>query len=101
MQSHKATSCKLLLTYGPPHEIMDATLSGHHPGCKSLARRLAAGELRPRLHVFGHIHEAHGAQIQGDTVFTHAANWPMGPRAKERETRPEFGAVPGCGRRSA
>lgn len=31
-------------------------------GCEALAARLP--ELRPRLHVFGHIHEDHGAEIR-------------------------------------
>jgi len=32
-------------------------------GCPILKARIAKGELRPRLHIFGHIHESHGAHI--------------------------------------
>jgi len=49
------------MTHGPPHKILDFTTSQDHAGCESLLARLPT--LRPRLHLFGHIHEAHGAQI--------------------------------------
>ena len=42
--------------------MLDATKRGKHAGCRTLASRLK--ELTAcRLHVFGHIHEANGAQI--------------------------------------
>ena len=49
------------LTHGPPHNILDETGPGNRAGCKALASRLP--QLQPRLHIFGHIHEAHGAYI--------------------------------------
>jgi hypothetical protein len=53
------------LTHSPPHHILD--LNGATPptpsGCPALAARLRTA-LRPRLHVFGHIHEARGAYVQ-------------------------------------
>ncbi|KAK7027998.1 hypothetical protein VNI00_015084 [Paramarasmius palmivorus] len=93
----------ILLTHGPPHRIFDVTTGGEFVGCEALTARLPS--LKPRIHVFGHIHEAHGAhvhhwkgdyankcpEIQNDettdtgsdeaetTVFVNAANWPMGP----------------------
>ncbi|KAF7439762.1 hypothetical protein PC9H_000098 [Pleurotus ostreatus] len=51
----------ILLTHGPPYKVFDRVKLGDNVGCQVLARRLP--QLRPRLHVFGHIHEAHGAQI--------------------------------------
>lgn len=83
----------ILLTHGPPFQIFDRTLTHEHVGCEALAARLPA--LRPRLHVFGHIHEAHGALIREwpsrddasdaeRTAFVNAANWPMGPRARRQ-----------------
>jgi len=87
------------LTHGPPHQILDLTTTGLNVGCEALAARLP--ELRPLLHVFGHIHEAHGVQIgewlqpeQDDddasaenrpTVFVNAANWPSGKRARDED----------------
>lgn len=63
-------SCDVLVTHGPPHGVMDAVDRGvmmgadsgfEHTGSKTLALRLSdTSELRPRLHVFGHIHEGYG-----------------------------------------
>jgi Icc-related predicted phosphoesterase len=48
----------ILITHGPPHGQLDRVLFGARVGCEELARALV--EKRPRLHVFGHIHEARG-----------------------------------------
>ena len=49
------------LTHGPAHLIFDRTNAGDFPGCETLRDYLS--KLRPRLHVAGHIHEAHGAYL--------------------------------------
>ncbi|KAF7323648.1 Metallophos domain-containing protein [Mycena kentingensis (nom. inval.)] len=70
----------ILMTHGPPHGILDRTLTGGHAGCPALAERVS--ELRPRLHVFGHIHDARGAYAHDwedtgtQTIFVNAANTP-------------------------
>jgi Icc-related predicted phosphoesterase len=46
--------------------ILDTTRRGKHAGCQVLAARLKQLDAC-RLHVFGHIHEAHGACIVKDT----------------------------------
>ncbi|KAF8217710.1 Metallo-dependent phosphatase-like protein [Mycena galopus ATCC 62051] len=89
----------ILLTHGPPYNLLDFTKRDTNAGCPALATRL--GTLRPRLHVFGHIHEARGAYVhlwatdglgaqntsqmnvpEGEqTVFVNASNWPAGPNA--------------------
>ncbi|KAJ6510920.1 Metallo-dependent phosphatase-like protein [Mycena sanguinolenta] len=51
----------ILLTHCPPHDILDLTNKGDRAGCPALAARLPA--IRPRLHVFGHIHEGRGAHV--------------------------------------
>ncbi|KAE9402854.1 Metallo-dependent phosphatase [Gymnopus androsaceus JB14] len=51
----------ILLTHGPPRNIFDRTTRRDFPGCRALSDALP--RLRPRLHVFGHIHEAHGAHV--------------------------------------
>ncbi|KAH8833713.1 Metallo-dependent phosphatase-like protein [Flagelloscypha sp. PMI_526] len=51
----------ILLSHGPPKNIFDKTINGETVGCQALAERLKI--LRPRLSVFGHIHEDHGAAI--------------------------------------
>ncbi len=49
----------ILVTHTPPFGTLDTVhRGGHSVGCEALAERLAA--LEPRLHVFGHIHEAYG-----------------------------------------
>ncbi|PWN45032.1 Metallo-dependent phosphatase [Ceraceosorus guamensis] len=57
------TDVDLLLTHGPPHGFGDLDVIRYgrsHVGCEELTRKLTAGELSPRIHAFGHIHEARG-----------------------------------------
>ncbi len=73
----------VLLTHGPPAGVRDqvtwwaplllSRLSGRggRAGCEDL--RAALGRLRPRLHVFGHIHEGHGTETRDGTTFVNAA----------------------------
>jgi Icc-related predicted phosphoesterase len=49
----------IMVTHGPPAGILDACISGDAAGCVHLFR--AVERSKPRLHVFGHIHEAWGA----------------------------------------
>ncbi len=49
----------ILITHGPPHGVLDKPRpSGTHLGCEELAKKVE--QLRPKLHVFGHIHGGHG-----------------------------------------
>jgi Icc-related predicted phosphoesterase len=48
----------VLLAHSPAHGILDLTSDGRAVGCELLRAELL--RIRPRLHVFGHIHEAHG-----------------------------------------
>lgn len=49
----------IMLTHGPPAGILDKIHWGKNVGCDYLLK--ACRRARPRLHVFGHIHEAYGA----------------------------------------
>lgn len=49
------------ITHGPPRGVLDVTDSGQRAGCSSLFAAVARS--RPRLHCFGHIHEAWGAKL--------------------------------------
>ena len=91
------------LTHGPPFGVFDRVMSGERVGCEALASHIS--QLRPRLHLFGHIHEDHGAMIhkwpfddQGnssETVFVNGANWPMGRNTKTSSgSRVQFGTGP-------
>ena len=60
----------ILITHGPPAGILDRNCAGEHTGCEDL--RLAVERIKPRLHVFGHIHEAYGVEERGGTLFVNA-----------------------------
>lgn len=62
----------ILVTHGPPYGILDSTSdSGVHSGCRELLDVVV--RLKPRLHVFGHVHGAYGIFQTDDTVFVNAA----------------------------
>ena len=61
----------VLLTHGPPAGILDRTAGGSEVGCADLLA--AVSRARPRLHVFGHIHEAYGRLERGGTTFVNAS----------------------------
>lgn len=63
----------ILITHGPPHGIGDQTVLRHHVGCEEL--RVAVERLAPRVHVFGHIHEAAGMVRHGPTIFLNACSF--------------------------
>lgn len=49
----------LAVTHGPPRDVLDFAANGDHAGCEHLFR--AVERARPRVHCYGHIHEAWGA----------------------------------------
>jgi hypothetical protein len=55
----------VLMVHGPPLGVLDHARRGVDTG--SLALRRAVLRARPRLGIFGHIHEAHGEDRLGDT----------------------------------
>jgi predicted phosphohydrolase len=61
----------LLITHGPPRGILDRVVFGAHVGCDDL--REVVARRTPRLHVFGHIHEAAGDVVVGPTRYINAA----------------------------
>jgi Icc-related predicted phosphoesterase len=62
----------ILVTHGPPYGILDRSPGTlHHAGCPQLLE--AVTRLQPRLHVFGHLHGAHGMVSTEDTLFVNAA----------------------------
>lgn len=50
----------ILITHSPPYGIFDEVKSGESCGSKSLLLQLL--NVKPKLHVFGHIHEGYGHQ---------------------------------------
>lgn len=62
----------VLITHGPPYGILDRSPDGpHRAGCPELL--VAVNRLKPKLHVFGHVHGAHGMESTEDTLFVNAA----------------------------
>jgi len=62
----------LLLTHGPPLGRGDRTARGEPAGCRDLLDAVR-GRVRPRWHVFGHIHEGYGITQDRRTTFVNAS----------------------------
>lgn len=73
LEWERIESCDVLVTHTPPQGILDRTNDGQNIGCPVLGRRIS-GQTRPRLHCFGHVHEARGTVIIDDTVFMNASS---------------------------
>jgi predicted phosphodiesterase len=61
----------VLITHGPPNGIRDFTPQNLQVGCELL--RFRVEQLKPLIHVFGHIHHAHGGAQINDTLFVNAS----------------------------
>jgi Icc-related predicted phosphoesterase len=62
----------VLITHEPPYGILDrSSASSPHTGCRELFE--AVIRVRPKLHVFGHVHGAHGIFRTEHTTFANAA----------------------------
>lgn len=60
----------VLITHEPPQGILDFD-DDYHYGSETLLARVK--DIKPRLHLFGHIHAAHGTLECGGTTFSNAA----------------------------
>lgn len=61
----------ILVTHGPPKGILDDNGKGKSCGDSYLRERV--GQVKPRLHVFGHVHEGYGMTQVDGTLFVNAA----------------------------
>lgn len=62
----------VLITHGPPFGKLDFSFNGdNHVGCERL--RYKVERIKPKVHMFGHIHEAYGATFNGDTFFLNSS----------------------------
>lgn len=62
----------VLVTHGPPYLIKDTTIRGsRNVGCIKL--RAKVEEIKPKVHIFGHIHESRGAVKVDSTYFYNAS----------------------------
>lgn len=62
----------ILVTHSPPKGILDRTQRKHRVGSSSLYD--AVKRIRPKLHVFGHIHEGYGQIVIDGTRFVNASH---------------------------
>ena len=61
----------VLITHGPPKHILDLAV-GEHAGSNAL-RTEVQWRIKPKLHVFGHIHEGYGTQQFGETMYVNCS----------------------------
>lgn len=61
----------VLISHGPPHQILDTVPKSTFLGCEVLRSRIS--ELRPKLCVFGHIHHSWGAVQAPSTLLVNAS----------------------------
>lgn len=61
----------ILVTHGPPFGILDRTREGLNVGCDDLFNRVL--EVKPKIHVFGHIHEGYGVNNIDGTTYVNAS----------------------------
>ena len=61
----------ILITHGPPFGILDQTTGGDRAGCRELLKALEYK--KPKLHIFGHIHEGYGISKHNGTTFINAS----------------------------
>jgi Icc-related predicted phosphoesterase len=63
----------ILITHGPPFGILDTTIYNpqYHLGCELLTE--AVNRIKPKIHVFGHIHTGYGYKFNGTTHFFNAS----------------------------
>jgi Icc-related predicted phosphoesterase len=62
----------VLITHGPPLGRGDRIHNQSRVGCVNLLQQVQE-RIKPRLHVFGHIHENQGCSFDGKTLFVNAS----------------------------
>lgn len=69
------TDTSIVVTHGPPHGMLDkvspGTLREMSVGCEELMKAML--RIKPKLHIFGHIHEGSGVQTFMDTIYCNAS----------------------------
>jgi Icc-related predicted phosphoesterase len=57
-----SNSVDVLITHGPPRGILDKTSTNKHIGSKALLGAL--NKIKPKVHVFGHVHFSYGEHYE-------------------------------------
>ncbi|MDP2454152.1 MULTISPECIES: metallophosphatase domain-containing protein [unclassified Kaistella] len=61
----------ILVTHGPVGGILDGTTSNINAGCDDLLKTV--NKVKPKFHLFGHIHEAYGEEKVNETTFVNGS----------------------------
>jgi len=62
----------VLITHGPPLGILDNIAGGPALGDADLLDEVT-NIVKPKVHIFGHIHDGYGTQREGETTFVNAS----------------------------
>ena len=62
----------VLGTHGPPFGILDVVPEGTRVGCEDLAAEVLY-RIKPKVHIFGHVHYSYGIDYRGPTTFANAS----------------------------
>jgi Icc-related predicted phosphoesterase len=66
------TDTDILITHGPAYEYVDKVVGQYENlGCELLTERIK--EIKPKIHVCGHIHTGYGYTFDGDTHYINAS----------------------------
>jgi len=63
----------ILITHNPPYEIHDKTPNGLHKGSESLLKKVL--EIKPKVHLFGHIHLSYGTSDIDGITYINPSNY--------------------------
>lgn len=63
---------EILITHTPPYRILDKVEQGEHVGCSDLWQAVA-NRIKPKYHIFGHIHCGYGRVVTPETTFINCA----------------------------
>lgn len=61
----------ILMTHGAPYGILDKVWDGENVGSKILTHTVE--QVKPKIHIFGHIHESYGTYVTRQTVYKNVA----------------------------
>jgi Icc-related predicted phosphoesterase len=65
------TNTDILITHGPVYGILDYAPIGGHVGCEELYKKVF--EVKPKIHVCGHIHDSYGQKSIDGVEFLNAS----------------------------
>lgn len=67
------TTTDILITHGPPLGRGDFVPKVGNVGCHDLMKEIQ-GRIKPRVNIFGHIHEGYGVSFDGTTLYVNASS---------------------------